>query len=203
MVGNGGQIRIKMVNKRFLEFAQRHRRQDTPKEKSYPSPKSYSTPKSSYYDYLRMRDETHPERVEEALGSIREIYRELRGQYSQEDLIVVAVGTSLVHTAYNDIDVVLLGVKNRDFGEELFDKANRAINGSNPSAPNQNTFLYTGSGFGPSTSDILAPRDYLIDLILDNSGKSFEEWHRMMVNIDQRYCILDRNVEESSQRGNN
>lgn len=196
-----------MVNKKFLEFAQRHRGPNTPEEKSYPSPESYSTPKSSYYDYLRMRDKTHPERVEEALGSIREVYMGLREQYSQEDLIVVAVGTSLVHTAYNDIDVVLLGVKNRDFGEELFDKANRAINGSNPSAPNQNTFLYTGggtgSGFGLSTSDILPPRDYLIDLILDNSGKSFEEWHRMMVNIDQRYCILDRNVEESSQGGNN
>lgn len=192
-----------MVNKRLLDFAKRHKTDENLSVgRSYPTPESYSMPKEVYYGNLGARDTTHPERVENALGCIRTAYRDLREHYGTEKLVVVAVGSSLIHSAYKDIDVFLLGMQNKDFREQLFEKVNDAINGSQQNRPNQNTFFYAaGSLSGPSTSDILPPKDYLIDLILDESGNSFDVWHRMMVNSNQRYCILDRNVEESYKGG--
>lgn len=194
-----------MVNKRFLDFAQRHKSQENPQgQRDFPNPEAYSMSKENYYDNLRNRDETHPDRVENALDSIRAVYRNLRRSYGSEGLVVVAVGSSLVHSAYKDIDMVLLGIQNEDFRGELFDKANNRINGSKPNKPNQNTQFYTGNvgpswPAGPSSSDFLKPQDYLIDLIVDETGRTFEDWHRMMVSSNQIYCILDRDVEKSSK----
>jgi len=193
-----------MVNPRLIELAKRQMNKEKPKkERNYPTPESYTIPKAVYYEHLRLRDESHPELLEDALNSIRATYATLREYYDPLETVVAVVGSSLHQTTYKDIDLVLLGIQNPDFGKELFRKANSLINGNPPSQINQNTLLYSGNAgpfwpAGLSTSDFLQPRDYLIDLILDKTGRLFYDWHKMMVSSNQLYCILDKDIESSA-----
>lgn len=187
------------MNKRLKEFAKRHMNQGNLESNVYPTPEQYSMSKGDYYTHLEQRNITHPRIVEMALNSTRNIYKTLVESDNKENLIVTAVGSSLLHTAYKDIDILLLGIKNEEVRKKLFHDLNEVINGLKTKPVDiQNTFLYQGSvgggswQGGTSTSDFTDPGKHLIDFIVDETGKSFEEWHKMMVNIQRNYCILDR-----------
>jgi hypothetical protein len=180
-----------MVNPNLVKLAERTGNIVLDREETI-KPEDYAVPKDDFYAHLSSRDVAHPDRVGEALSLIRNAYQELGSNHDLSGLVVVAVGSSLQHTNYNDIDVALVGIKTPESGNKLFRKVNGSINGSEEKQDNGLRQFY--SGIGPSTSDFRSSRDYLVDLILDETGKSFDEWHRMMVATNQGYCILDRNV---------
>jgi hypothetical protein len=155
------------------------------------TPQEYAMPIGDYFALLRKRDGKHIGYVERALNIISE------QSYSTKhfrDKVITAVGSSLVRPDYNDIDLAIIGISPVEIGRAFLLRINNCFYKLGIKTKHEEAIGYAGydvssakvSEFDEETQKF---KD-IIHILLDESGQTFQEWHKGMVERREPYCIL-------------
>lgn len=179
---------IKM-NKRFEELAKRWKAKTPPiTQKEYPTPEMYSIPESVYRSHIRSVNEDNEKSLDLAINKIREAKAELYSSQNSlvtqsriRDTRIAVVGSSLISTIYRDIDLVVVG-----FDETLADMFHAQLTSLLRDSVNND---FGNVSYGGFLVNRLTTRD-IIDYVTNRDGKDFRQWHKMMVDRSDQYCLI-------------
>lgn len=148
----------------------------------YPKPEEYAMPEKSYRRKIKARNPDHIKQINNLLTNISDVI-DTYNEY--HDMTVAVVGSSLHKKNYNDIDIVSVGITDHNDLNTLYNRMSVFLDAGTNTSQSQKYAFYLGYPI----SEFINPKS-IIHYLIDRSGKSFSEWHKMMVDKKEKYCLL-------------